>query len=169
MKLKTGRSELPRVVPTVSGVRIRPATRWRRGGDIKMSLWRTLSRGARLGRAGCSALRYRNLSLRQSNLGHVALLPGGIFVVHIDSYTPDDTANAIALAGHDGGRQCDPRCAGTSRCRVHQVGCQGYRVAFARRLVEPEGVRIILIVRNEVGLRRANQYERNRCSTTRRG
>jgi len=82
--------------------------------------------------------------------GHVAAQSNGMFVVHIDSFTPDDTANAVALAGRDGDANAIRDALGRLDMGFIKLGVRGYRVAFARRRSEDEGVRIILILRNEL-------------------
>jgi hypothetical protein len=82
--------------------------------------------------------------------GHVKGKTPGFFVVHIDAYTPDDTASAVALAGHDGDANAIRAALGRLDAGFIKVGDNGYRVALARRRAEDEGVRIILIIRNEL-------------------
>ena len=82
--------------------------------------------------------------------GHVASLSNGMLLVHIDSYTPDDAANAVALAGHGGDSSAIRTALGRLDAGFIKLGVRGYRIAYARRRAENDGVRIILIIRNEL-------------------
>jgi hypothetical protein len=83
-------------------------------------------------------------------IGHVLSFRGARFVVHIDSFTPDEAANAVALAGRDGNSNAIRTALGKLDAGFIKLGSDGYRVAYARRSTETDGARIILILRNEL-------------------
>jgi len=83
-------------------------------------------------------------------VGHVASRSDSRFVIHIDAFTPDDAANAIAVAGRDGNSNAIRTALGRLDAGFIKLGIRAYRVAYARRRRENEGVRIILILRNEL-------------------
>ena len=61
-----------------------------------------------------------------------------------------DAANAIALAGHGGDSSAIRTALGRLDAGFIKLGVKGYRIAYARRRAENDGVRIILIIRNEL-------------------
>ena len=83
-------------------------------------------------------------------VGHIASARAGLFVVHVDAFTPDDAANAVALKGRDGDSNAIRTALGNLDAGFIKIGATGYRVAYARRRQEKGGVRIILIIRNEL-------------------
>ncbi len=83
-------------------------------------------------------------------VGHVLSASGMMFVIHIDAFTPDDAADAVAIAGRDGNSNSIRSALGRLDAGFIKLGTRGYRVAFARRLLESDGDRIILVLRNEL-------------------
>jgi hypothetical protein len=83
-------------------------------------------------------------------VGHVTQHAGTRFVIHIDSFTPDDEANAVALAGREGNSNAIRKALGRLDAGYVKLGSDGYRIAYARRHAENDGVRMILIIRNEM-------------------
>jgi hypothetical protein len=83
-------------------------------------------------------------------VGHAAAMTGSRFVLHIDAFTPDDAAAAIALAGRGGDSSAIRMAFGRLDAGFIKLGTKGYRIAYARRGREDGGVRIIVILRNEM-------------------
>jgi len=84
--------------------------------------------------------------------GHLQSWTGTKFVIHIDAFTPDEAAAAVATAGHDGDANAIRKALGRLDAGFVKLGTRGYRVAFARRYISDEGSRIVLIIRNELDL-----------------
>jgi hypothetical protein len=83
-------------------------------------------------------------------VGHVVSAGGLPFTVHIDSFTPDDAAEAVVIAGHDGNPNAIRSALGHLDAGFMRVDTWTYRIAYARRQVGPDGSRIILVFRNEL-------------------
>jgi hypothetical protein len=84
--------------------------------------------------------------------GHLQSGSGTKFVIHIDAFTRDEAAAAVATAGHNGNANAIRKALGRLDAGFVKLGTRGYRVAFARRYISDEGVRIVLIIRNELDL-----------------
>jgi hypothetical protein len=82
--------------------------------------------------------------------GHI--LGGNKLVVHIDTLTPDDAANAVAAAGRDGNSNAIRTALGRLDSGYVKIGTDGYRIAYARRIVEADGTRYLFVFRNELAL-----------------
>ena len=81
-------------------------------------------------------------------IGHLVSVGHAYFLVHIDAFTSDDAAAAVALAGRDGNANSIRAALGRLDAGFIKLADNGCRIAFARRHVEDGGVRIILILRN---------------------
>ncbi len=73
------------------------------------------------------------------------------FLVHIDAFTSDEAAAPVALAGREGNSNAIRTALGRLDAGFIKLADNGYRIAFARRHVKDDGVRITLILRNELG------------------
>jgi len=83
-------------------------------------------------------------------VGSLKSFAGAMFVIHIDSFTADEAATAVAVAGRDGNSNAIRTALGRLDAGFIKLGSKGYRVAYARRIRESDGARIILILRNEL-------------------
>jgi hypothetical protein len=82
-------------------------------------------------------------------VGHVLSLMGTRFVIQIDAFPPEDIAEQVAVAGRSGNANAIREALGKLDCGFMKFGDMGYRIAFARRVPEPDGLRLFLIFRNE--------------------
>jgi hypothetical protein len=73
-----------------------------------------------------------------------------MFVIHVDAFTPDDVANEVAFAGRGGNSNEIRNALGRLDTGFIKLGERGFRVAYSRQLREDSGLRIILILRNEL-------------------
>jgi hypothetical protein len=75
--------------------------------------------------------------------GHLASGSGTMFLIHIDSFTPDEAANAVALAGRNGDSNAIRAALGRFDAGFIKLGTNGFRVAFARRQPLDDGALIV--------------------------
>jgi hypothetical protein len=70
--------------------------------------------------------------------------------IHVEAYTSDEDAARVAEAGRDGNANSIRKALGKLDSGFIKIETDGYRVAYARRVVEEGGSRIHLLIRNEL-------------------
>ena len=75
---------------------------------------------------------------------------GSVSLIHIDTFVPDEIAEKVAAAGHDGNPDAIRAALGELDCGFIKIGGHGYRIDYARRRSIDGGTQIVLLFRNEV-------------------
>jgi hypothetical protein len=70
--------------------------------------------------------------------------------IRVDAYTSDEDAVKVAQAGRDGNANAIRSALGKLDSGFIKVDTTGYRIAYARRVVEDGGSRLHLLIRNEL-------------------
>jgi hypothetical protein len=70
--------------------------------------------------------------------------------IRVEAYTSDEDAARIARAGRDGDANAIRSALGKLDSGFIKVDTTGYRIAYARRIVEEGGARLYLLIRNEL-------------------